>query len=272
MRVSPSTCASVETRFTERSAVAGRARLCYQPLIMAKSQSRKRDQLRTTRIEPFPSAAAGSVLITQGQTRVLCTASVAEDVPRWLLDPQTGEPTGGWVTAEYAMLPGATPDRKRRGTDSRGTEIKRLIGRSLRAAVDLEQMPGIAITCDCDVIVADGGTRTASITGAYVALAQAIEATRRDGKISRNPLIGPVTAISVGIVDGQPHLDLDYALDSRAEVDMNVAMNHRHELIEIQGTGEQATFDRDQLNDMLDLATKGVRKLMRQQRDALRQG
>ncbi len=209
-------------------------------------------------------------MITQGQTRVLCTASIAEEVPRWLMDPQTGEPTRGWVTAEYAMLPGSTPDRQRRGSNSRATEIRRLIGRTLRAAVDLEKMPGIAITCDCDVIVADGGTRTASITGAYVALAQAIQAARETGSIASDPIIGPVAAVSVGIVDGQPCLDLDYPLDSCADVDMNVAMNHRKEFIEIQGTGEQATFSRDQLDSLLNLADKGIRKLIQKQRAALR--
>lgn len=238
---------------------------------MTKKQARKRDQLRSVTIEPFPGAAAGSVMITQGETRVLCTASISEEVPRFLMDPQTGEPSGGWVTAEYAMLPGSTPDRKRRGPDSRGTEIKRLIGRVLRAGVDLQKMPGLAITCDCDVIVADGGTRTASITGAYVALAQAIGVARRDGMILHDPLTGPVAAVSVGIVDGQACLDLDYPLDSRAEVDMNVAMDPRGRFIELQGTGEQATFTREQLDELLDLAGKGIRKLMRQQRAVLRE-
>lgn len=235
-----------------------------------RTRERARDQLRRVSIEPFPSAAAGSVIITQGETRVLCTASIANEVPRFLIDPQTGEPRSGWVTAEYAMMPGATPERQRRGTDSRGTEIRRLIGRTLRAAVDLDKMPGVAITCDCDVLVADGGTRTASITGAYVALAQAINAARQRGSILRNPVIGPVAAVSVGVIDGEPHLDLDYALDSRAEVDMNVAMNHRGEFVEVQGTGEQGTFSREQLDALLDLADKGIRKLIRAQRSALR--
>ena len=236
---------------------------------MAASK-RKRDQLRKVTIEPFPSAAAGSVMITQGETRVLCTASISDSVPPFLIDKQTGEPTSGWVTAEYNMMPASTPDRKRRGVDSRGTEIKRLIGRSLRAAVDMTKMPGVAITCDCDVVLADGGTRTASITGAYVALAQAIHAARHEGMILHDPIIGPVAAVSVGVVDGQSHLDLDYALDSRAEVDLNVAMNHRKEYVEVQGTGEQATFSRDRLNELLDLAEKGTQRLVRHQRDALR--
>ena len=209
-------------------------------------------------------------MIIQGETRVLCTASIASEVPRFLIDPQTGEPRSGWVTAEYAMMPGSTPDRQRRGTDSRGTEIRRLIGRALRAAVDLEQMPGVAITCDCDVLVADGGTRTASITGAFVALAQAIQAARQQGMILRDPIVGPVAAVSAGIIDGTAHLDLDYALDSRAEVDLNVAMNHRGQFVEVQGTGEQGTFSRDELDTLLGLAEKGIRKLMRIQRAALR--
>lgn len=236
----------------------------------SKTSSRKHDQLRAVTIEPFPSAAAGSVMITQGETRVLCTASLAKDVPGFLIEPRTGEPRSGWVTAEYAMMPGSTPERQRRGTDSRGTEIRRLIGRALRAAVDLERMPGVAITCDCDVIVADGGTRTAAITGAYVALAQAIGAAREQGTILRDPLIGPVAAVSAGIIGGEGYLDLDYALDSRAEVDLNVAMNHRGRFVEVQGTGEAGTFSREELDMLLILAEKGIRKLIRAQRAALR--
>lgn len=228
-----------------------------------ESPSRPADHLRPTTIEPFPTAAAGSVIITAGQTRVLCTASVAADPPKWIpKDPETGQPSQGWVTAEYSMLPGSTPDRKRRGPDGRGTEIQRLIGRALRAAVDLEKMPGLAITCDCDVLSADGGTRTASITGAYVALAQAIKAARDEGRIEQDPITSPVAAISVGVVDGTPTLDLDYPLDVRAEVDMNVAMNAQGQFIEVQGTGEHGTFDRAQLDALLDLATQGIHDLM----------
>ena len=235
-------------------------------------QSRRANEMRPTRIVRHPSAASGCCVINQGQTRVLCTASVSEEVPRFLIDRETGIATRGWVTAEYSMLPGSTPQRKRRGADSRGTEIQRLIGRCLRAAVDLEKMPGIAITCDCDVLVAHGGTRTASITGAFVALAKAIAACRRDGRIGRNPVQGPVAAISVGIVDGRPRLDLDYSLDVRAEVDMNVAMNHRGQFVEIQGTGEAGTFSRDELDRLLDLAGTGIRRLMTLQRAALARG
>lgn len=225
--------------------------------------------MRDVSIEPYPSRAAGSVVITQGETRVLCTASVADEVPRWLVDPATGQATRGWVTAEYSMLPGSTPGRKKRGPDSRGTEIQRLIGRVLRAAVDLEKMPGLAITCDCDVLYADGGTRTASITGAFVALAQAVAAARKDELITADPIIGPVAAVSVGVVDGAAYLDLDYPLDVRADVDMNVAMNHRGDFIEVQGTAEGATFGRDMLDRLLDLAAGGIRKLIKLQRATL---
>ena len=212
------------------------------------------------------------MLIEQGQTRVLCTASVSADVPRWLLDPATGAAVRGWVTAEYAMLPGSTPDRKRRGPDSRGTEIQRFIGRSLRASVDLSLMPGLLITCDCDVLVADGGTRTASVTGAFVALALALAHARRAGRLSedQDPILGPVAAVSVGIVDGRPHLDLDYAQDSRADVDMNVTMNRKGEFVEVQGTGEKGVFNRAQLDQLLDLAARGVRKLILVQRETLK--
>ncbi len=231
--------------------------------------ARKRTELRKTTIKPYRTRAAGSVIIAQGETRVLCTASIADDVPKWLQGKGGEPPTRGWVTAEYSMLPGSTPDRKRRGPDSRGTEIQRLIARVLRAAADLKKMPGVLITCDCDVLNADGGTRTASITGAYVALARAIAVARKRGLIEKNPILGPVTAVSVGIVDGRVYLDLDYPLDVRADVDMNVAMNHRGDLIEVQGTGEQGVFSRDQLDAMLDLASKGIRRLQRIQRAAL---
>lgn len=235
----------------------------------SKPKARKRNELRPTAIEPYPTAAAGSVIITMGQTRVLCTASIAEDVPPWLIDKATGRPKRGWVTAEYSMLPGSTPDRKRRGNDGRGTEIQRLIARVLRAAVDLNKMPGLMITCDCDVLYADGGTRTAAITGAFVALAQAIREARRRGMIETDPILGPVAAVSVGIIDGQAWLDLDYPLDSRAEVDMNVAMNHRGQFIEVQGTGEQGVFSRDQMDELLDLATKGTKRLIAVQKAAV---
>lgn len=239
-------------------------------LPMSKTTPRKRNQLRPVTITKFPTQAAGSVIIKQGNTHVLCTASIASEMPRWLKPKPGEEPTQGWVTAEYNMLPASTTDRKRRGPDSRGTEIQRLIGRVLRAAVDLEKMPGLAITCDCDVLQADGGTRTASITGAYVALAQAIAFARKEGMIKTNPLTGNVAAISVGIIDGQPTLDLDYPLDVRAEVDMNIAMNKKGQFIEVQGTGEHGTFSRTELDSLLDLATKGIKQLFRVQNTFLK--
>jgi len=232
-------------------------------------QSRKPNQLRPVTIEKFPAGALGSVVISQGETRVLCTASIASDVPPFLLDKVTGLPTRGWVTAEYSMLPGSTRDRKRRGPDGRATEIQRLIGRVLRAAVDLKAMPGLSITCDCDVLVADGGTRTASITGAFVALAQAIAHAKAKGMITKNPILGPIAAVSVGIVDGKPYLDLDYPLDSKADVDMNIAMNHKGDFVEVQGSAEGATFSRKQLDVLLKLASGGIKQLMKIQRAAL---
>jgi len=230
---------------------------------------RRPTQLRPTRIEPYPTAAPGSVIIAQGATKVLCTASIAAEVPKWLSGKDGKPPTRGWVTAEYAMLPGSTSERKRRGGDSRGTEIQRLIGRVLRAAVDLKKMPGVLITCDCDVLVADGGTRTAAVTGGFVALAQAVAHARAEQLIEQDPIHGPVAAVSVGIIDATARLDLDYELDSRAEVDMNVAMNHAGRFVEIQGTAEAGTFDHKQLNRMLSLASSGVKKLIKLQREVL---
>lgn len=239
-----------------------------------KTKPRRANQLRPVTLERgYPTAAPGSVVIAMGDTRVLCTASISATPPKWLpRDKETGEFTSGWVTAEYNMMPGSTPDRQRRGPNSRATEIQRLIGRSLRAAVDLDKMPGVAITCDCDVLYADGGTRTASITGAYVALADALAHARAEGLIKKNPILSEVAAVSVGICDGKAHLDLDYPLDSNADVDMNVVMTGKGEYVEVQGTGEQGTFDRDQLDTLLDLAGKGIKQLVKAQRDALRKG
>lgn len=225
--------------------------------------------MRVTTIRAHPTAAAGGVLITQGKTQVLCTASIAKELPRWM-QGSSGAPAKGWVTAEYSMLPGSTRDRKSRGADSRATEIQRLIGRSLRAAVDLTKMPGVMITCDCDVLVADGGTRTASITGAFVALSQAVNHARRKGLIEGNPVRGPVAAVSVGIVNGRPQLDLDYRMDSQADVDLNVVMNDRGRYVEVQGTAEQEAFSRRELAAMLSLAASGIRQLIRIQKRAAR--
>ena len=229
--------------------------------------SRAKDELRPVSIERnFATAAPGSVLFSSGDTRVLCTASIETDMPGWMRDQ---DPPRGWVTAEYNMLPGSTAPRKRRKTDGRSMEIQRLIARVLRAAVDLEKMPGLIITCDCEILKADGGTRTASITGAYIALADAIKHALKEGLITENPLHGPVAAVSVGIIKDEAFLDLDYPLDFAAQVDMNVAMNHKGEFIEIQGTGEESTFTPDQLNEMMKLAQKGIADLIKRQEEAL---
>ncbi len=231
--------------------------------------SRPADQARPTSIEPFPTQTPGSVLITAGQTRVLCTASIAADPPRWIEKNEQGGYVHGWVSAEYNMLPGSTPERKRRGTDGRSTEIQRLIGRSLRAGIDMDKMPGLAVTVDCDVLSADGGTRTAAITGGMVALAAALAQARQDGRLQGDPIRSLIAATSVGLIDGQATLDLDYPLDSRAEVDMNVVMDAEHRLVEVQGAAERGTFDRDELNTLLDLAGSGISQLIALQRDAI---
>ena len=234
------------------------------------------DGLRDFSLTPgFITQAAGSVLVQAGLTRVICTASPADKTPKWLKK-------GGWVTAEYAMLPGATHSRGRRDPGGRGKEIQRLIGRALRAAVDLPALVGpegpISIICDCDVIEADGGTRTASITGAFVALSLAIRTLIADGRLEKSPIIAPVAAVSVGIVpaevtgDSVGMLDLNYHEDSRAVVDCNVVMRGRGEqtgLVEVQGTGEEGIFSRAELSTMLDLAEGGISHLMAAQAQAL---
>ncbi len=237
---------------------------------------RTEDQLRPFSIEPgFIGQALGSALVTSGVTRVICTASAEERVPGWLRH-------GGWVTAEYAMLPGATHPRGGRKESGRGKEIQRLIGRSLRAGLDLSKLVGpggpLALTCDCDVIEADGGTRTAAITGAFVALQLALRALRAQGRLSADPVVGPVAAVSVGIAaprEGQPPmplLDLCYVEDSAAVVDLNVVMRGEQPsagLVEVQGTGEQGTFTRRQLDALLDLAEGGIEQLFAEQARAL---
>lgn len=217
----------------------------------------------------FTSNPAGSVLVEFGNTRVMCTASAEEGVPRFKKD--SGE---GWLTAEYAMLPSATHERMPRESmkgkvKGRTHEISRLVGRSLRAAVDLTQLGENTIQLDCDVLQADGGTRTASITGAYVALADAVAHLKELGLVPGEPLLPPVAAVSVGIVDGRVSLDLPYEEDSRAEVDLNVVMNESGNFVEVQGTGEHGVFGRDQLNAMLDSAEKGCRELIAAQKAAL---
>lgn len=235
-----------------------------------RADGRAANQLRPVRItRGFTSHPAGSVLVEFGDTRVMCTASVEEGVPRFRRD--SGE---GWLTAEYSMLPASTHERMPRESmrgkvKGRTHEISRLIGRSLRAAVDLSQLGENTINIDCDVLQADGGTRTASITGAYVALADAVAQLKAAGVVPGEPLLPPVSAISVGIVDGQVCLDLPYEEDSRAEVDMNVVMTAEGKFVEIQGTGEHDTFDRQQLGELLDYAEQGCRELIALQRAAL---
>ncbi|HEX5696836.1 MAG TPA: ribonuclease PH, partial [Acidimicrobiia bacterium] len=207
-----------------------------------------------------------SVLLSMGRTRVLCTASVLAEVPRWLRE--SGK---GWITAEYAMLPGSSSERVRRDhvSGGRAKEISRLIGRSLRAVVDLKAMGEAMAMVDCDVIEADGGTRTAAITGAWIAMWYAMEDAVEQGRIGKNPIIDEVAAVSVGIIDGQPTLDLDYAKDVAAEVDMNVVMSGRGLLVEVQGTAERAPFSRDDLDQLLDLAAGGIAELHDLQRRAV---
>ncbi len=228
-----------------------------------RPDGRRPDQLRSLEIVPhFQKHAEGSALIKLGDTWVLCAASVEDTVPPWMAGKGKG-----WLTAEYAMLPRSTHTRSKRDPGGRGKEIQRLIGRSLRAAVDLAKLGERTINVDCDVLSADGGTRVASITGAWVALALAIDKLVASGKLaSKAALMPPVAAVSVGIVNGEVVLDLPYVEDSRAEVDMNVVGGEDGKLIEVQGTAEHGTFDRRQLDAMLDLATLGIKQLAAAQR------
>jgi ribonuclease PH len=230
--------------------------------------SRALDQLRQTKITPnYLPYAEGSALIEVGNTKVICAATVEERVPPFLRNKGTG-----WVTAEYAMLPRATNSRTNRETlrpSGRTQEIQRLIGRSLRAVVDTKLLGERQILIDCDVLQADGGTRCASITGACVALALAVKGMLISGKLKKNPLLSEVAAVSVGMVEGVAVLDLNYAEDSTAEVDMNVVCTGSGKFIEIQGTAEREPFNRDQMNEMLALAEKGINQLFTIQRYAL---
>lgn len=232
---------------------------------------RAANQLRTIEIQPgFTQMAAGSALICCGRTRVLCTASVQEGVPPFLQGKGRG-----WLTAEYAMLPGSTPQRKARDgvkKDGRGVEIGRLIGRSLRAACDLSRLGERTVTIDCDVLQADGGTRTAAITGGFVALCLAVNRLLRQGVIVDSPVVRQVAAVSVGIVKGEAVLDLAYDQDSIAQADVNVVMaraGERMDFVEVQGTGEGRPYTREELDRLLDLAQEGAQALMRAQTDAL---
>ena len=235
-----------------------------------RPSGRQPDELRPIRITPhFTKHAEGSVLVEFGDTRVICTASIEERVPAFLKGKGAG-----WITAEYGMLPRATHERSGREASKgkqggRTMEIQRLIGRSLRAAMNLEALGERTITIDCDVIQADGGTRTASITGAYVALVLAIRKLMAQRKLKVNPIHGQIASISVGIYRGVPVLDLDYAEDCDAETDMNVVMNEAGAFIEVQGTAEGHAFRRDELDAMLTLASRGIDDLLQHQRDTI---
>ena len=234
---------------------------------MARMDGRANDQLRPVTIEiGAQKYAEGSALISAGDTRVLCAVSALNEVPRFLRG--SGQ---GWVTAEYSMLPRSTHTRTRRETTPRGRtqEIQRLIGRSLRAAVDMDRLGEITLTVDCDVIQADGGTRTASITGAYVALCHALKTVRESGKLDALPIKSAMAAVSVGIVGGEPLLDLCYEEDSGAAVDFNVVMTDRSEFVEVQGTAEELAFTRTQLDEMMTLADSGIRQLIGIQQEAI---
>jgi ribonuclease PH len=236
----------------------------------ARSGGRAPDELRPVSISPgFMPYAEGSCLVEMGDTRVICTATVDDYVPRWMLGTGTG-----WVTAEYQMLPRSSPERVQREVNKgkpsgRTQEIQRLIGRSLRAVTDLGALGERSILIDCDVLQADGGTRTASITGAYVALEQAVAGLVGTGALTGSPLMDSVAAVSVGVVDGVACLDLDYSEDSTAAVDMNVVMTGAGKLVEVQGTAEHGTFDRNELDLLLDLATGGIRELTAHQSKSL---
>jgi len=236
----------------------------------ARADGRSASDLREVRIEPgFVSTAAGSALMTMGGTRVICTASVDEEVPRWMRGKGRG-----WVTAEYGMLPASTGDRKQRDVskgrpDGRTVEIQRLIGRALRGVVDFERLGERTVWIDCDVLEADGGTRCAAITGGYVALELALQGLIAQGLLDSLPLNESVAAVSCGVVDGTPVLDLDYPEDSNAEVDMNVVMTGDGGLVEVQATGERTPLSRTFLDELLGLAAKGIEHLRDAQRAAI---
>jgi len=238
-----------------------------------RSDGRKPDELRPMRFQnDIAPYATGSTLVEWGNTRVICGVTIEENVPRWMKEQGV---TGGWLTAEYSMLPYSTLTRKQRDItkgkiDGRSQEIQRLIGRAMRAAIDLEKIGSRTICVDCDVLQADGGTRTAAITGAYVALSLAVKKLLAAGKLKETPLLHGVAAVSVGIVSGQALLDLCYTEDVAASVDMNLVMNSAGEFIELQGTGEEATFSETQLSEMLVLGKSGVKQLLAAQQAALK--
>jgi ribonuclease PH len=237
-----------------------------------RADGRAANQLRPLRfqnhIAPY---ATGSTLVEWGSTRVICGVTVEESVPRWMKEQKV---SGGWLTAEYSMLPYSTLERKPRDIskgklDGRSSEIQRLIGRSIRAAIDLEKVGARTICVDCDVLQADGGTRTAAVTGAFVALSLAVKKLIAEKKITENPILKSVAAVSVGIVNDQLLLDLCYTEDVAASVDMNLVMNSAGEFIEVQGSGEEATFSEKQLHDLLALGKAGIRELLLAQQRAL---
>ena len=238
-----------------------------------RPSGRTPNQMRPISFTPnFTMHAEGSVLVAFGNTKVICTASIEDRQPRWLRDVDQG-----WVTAEYGMLPRSTHSRMGReaargGQGGRTMEIQRLIGRALRASVDLRKLGPRTVTLDCDVIQADGGTRTAAISGAFVALSQALEKLRMSGGIENDPIVGNVASVSVGIYDGTPVLDLDYAEDSGAETDMNVVMDSQQRFIEVQGTAEGAPFTEDEMAAMLGLARSGIAEIIAAQNAILASG
>jgi ribonuclease PH len=240
--------------------------------LLARIDGRKPADLRSIRFQNGIAAnATGSTLIEWGNTKVICAVTVEEAVPRWMKEQNV---LGGWITAEYAMLPYSTLQRKQRDStrgkiDGRSTEIQRLIGRSLRAAVDLEKVGARTLWIDCDVLQADGGTRTAAITGTYVALTLAIQKLLAENKLAADPVSNQVAAVSVGIVNGAVLLDLCYTEDAAAQVDMNLVMTGTGEFIEVQGSGEEATFTQDQLAAMLDAGKRGIQQLFALQKAAL---
>ena len=239
---------------------------------MKRSDGRRPDQLRPVKIQPhYVTPPAGSVLIEMGRTRVICAASVEEGVPRWMKEQGA---KGGWITAEYSMLPYSTSPRKVRDAtrgkiDGRSQEIQRLIGRALRSVTDLEKLGERSVWIDCDVLEADGGTRTAAITGSYVALMLAMKRLVNEKKLIANPVQHAVAAVSVGLLEGVPLLDLDYSEDSNAAVDMNVVMTDGSEMVEVQGSGEEATFTKKEMSALLKLAEKGIKLLLAAQAKAL---
>jgi ribonuclease PH len=237
-----------------------------------RADGRTPNQLRPIRFQNHIAPnATGSTLVEWGNTRIICGVTVEEVIPRWMKEQKVA---GGWLTAEYSMLPYSTLERKPRDVakgklDGRSSEIQRLIGRSMRAAIDLIKIGERTVWIDCDVLQADGGTRTAAITGAFVALSLAVKKLLDNKKISENPIINPVAAVSMGIVNGQPLLDLCYTEDVAASVDMNLVMNAAGEFIELQGSGEEATFSEAQLNGLLTLGKSGIKELLAAQRAAL---